>query len=416
MGKKESGVVIIGAGIAGLIAAIELEKGGIHPTIYEASDRVGGRVKTDVMDGFRLDHGFQVLLTAYPEAQKYLDYSALDLKTFLPGAIIFNGHDSFQLNDPLRQPSSILRMIFSSVGTIGDKLKLWLLSNKLKRKSIEAIFAEKQKSTLQYLKDFGFSEQIIRNFFKPFFSGIFLEDQLVTSSRMFEFVFKMFSEGSAAIPANGMQAIPNQLFNQLKHTRIHFQHRVSGIGGQKIKFDNGEEVLAERIIIAADPYSILQGFADQDQSYHSVINLYFSTDSSIINIPLIGLVSKEGALINNFCYMTDASPSYAPGGKSLLSISVVKDIKMSDSALMEAVKKEFAQLTGVDGRKMEFLKMYKIKNALPILDDLSSAIDPSATRIQGHIFLAGDHLLNGSLNAAMGSGRAAALAALGIQG
>lgn len=416
MAQKETDVAIIGAGISGLIASIELEKHGIGPTIYEASDKVGGRVKTDVVDGYRLDHGFQVLLTAYPEAQKYLDYSALDLRAFLPGAMIYDGRNKFQLSDPLRQPASVFSMMFSPVGSLGDKFKMWLLSNKLKRKSIEAIFAEKQKTTLQYLMDLGFSDRIIRHFFKPFFSGIFLEDQLATSSRMFEFVFKMFSEGSAAIPAYGMQAIPDQLFNQLNNTRIHFQHRVDSIDGQKIKFDNGEEVLADRIIIAADPYSILPGFANQNLSYHSVINLYFSTDSSIINKPLIGLVSKEGALINNFCYMTDASPTYGPAGKSLLSISVVKGVEFAEKALIEAVRKEFAQLTGVNEREMEFLKMYKIKNALPILDDLRSAIDPSATRIQGHIFLAGDHLLNGSLNAAMVSGRAAALAALGIQG
>jgi protoporphyrinogen oxidase len=410
--ENEREVIIIGAGISGLIAAIELEKQGVQPVIYEASDRVGGRVKTDKLDGFKLDHGFQVLLTAYPEAQKYLDYEALDLKTFSPGALIYDGNQPFALSDPLRQPGTLASMIFSRVGTIGDKIKMWSLSRMLKKKSIEEIFESEETTTMQYLNNYGFSEKVITHFFKPFFSGIFLETELATSSRMFEFVFKMFSEGNAAVPANGMQEIPNQLAAQLKNTRIHFNKEVSRIEGQTIAFVNGDMVEAEKIIIAADPYNILPGLSSQTQDYHSVINLYFSVDRSVIQKPLIGLVSKNGALINNFNYMTDVSTDYAPEGQCLLSISVVKEISLKQEELVRAIKKEFSELTGQDTGSMQFLKMYHIKKALPILEDIQAEIQPTATRIQNKVFLAGDYLLNGSLNAAMASGRAAALAAL----
>jgi protoporphyrinogen oxidase len=412
--QKNEQVIIIGAGISGLTAAIELEKNGTSPMIYEATDNIGGRVKTDYIEGFQLDHGFQVLLTAYPEARKYLDYDALELKTFSPGALIYDGNKTFALSDPLRQPSTLFTMISSPVGSLGDKVKMWSLSRMLKKKSLEEIFREKEVSTLQYLMDYGFTEKIINHFFKPFFSGIYLEDKLATSSRMFEFVFKMFSEGNAAVPAKGMQEIPNQLFAQLKNTKIHFNKKVSRIEGQTIAFINGDMVEAEKIIIAADPYRILPGLSSQTQDYHSVVNLYFSVNQSVIQKPLIGLVSKKGALINNFNYMTDVSKDYAPAGKCLLSVSVVKDTQLKDEALIDKVKEEFAQLSGQDQGEMQFLNMYRIKRALPVLDDIQTDIQPTATRIQNKVFLAGDYLLNGSLNAAMVSGRAAAMAALSI--
>ena len=160
--------------------------------VIEASDRVGGRVKTDRIDGYQLDHGFQVLLTAYPAVQKYLDYDALELQKILPGASIFKGGHQKIIGDPLRCISLLFPTLLSGIGNLSDKVKILKLNQKLKNKSMSAIFSETEQSTLAYLTDFGFSKEIISDFFKPFFSGIFLETQLETSSRMFEFVYKMF--------------------------------------------------------------------------------------------------------------------------------------------------------------------------------------------------------------------------------
>ncbi len=410
--EEKNQIVIIGAGISGLIAAIELEKEGIQPIIYEGSDRVGGRVKTDEIDGFKLDHGFQVLLTAYPEAQNYLDYKALNLKTFYPGAIIYDGNSTFALSDPMRQPSTIFSMLFSPVGSVGDKIKMWSLSRKLKGKPLDDIFSDKETSTLEYLRNYGFSEKVITQFFRPFFSGIFLESELATSSRMFEFVFKMFSEGNAAVPTKGMQEIPNQLASQLNNTEIHFNKKVELVKGHEISFIDGESIGANKIIVACDPYRILPGLSSQSQEYHSVINLYFAVSESVIKKPLIGLVSGNQLLINNFNYMTDVSKAYASSDKQLLSISIVEETKLSDAELVDHIKEEFTQLTGQKHEEMEFIKMYKIRQALPILNDIRSSIEPTATKIQHNVFLAGDYLLNGSLNAAMASGRSAALATI----
>ena len=121
-------IYIIGAGISGLIAAKVLENNGFHPIIIEATDRAGGRVKTDIVKGYQLDHGFQVLLTAYPTAKAFLDYNALALQTFLPGATIFKNGKQKTLGDPLRSISLLFPTLFSGIGNFSDKLKVLKLS------------------------------------------------------------------------------------------------------------------------------------------------------------------------------------------------------------------------------------------------------------------------------------------------
>lgn len=298
MFASEKSVYIIGAGISGLVAAIELEKVGYFPVILEASDGIGGRVKTVEAYGYLLDQGFQVLLTAYPELSRYLDLDKLNLKKFKPGAIIFEGGEgSFAVHDPLRNPLKLFSMAFSKVGTVWDKYKMYALTKKLKEKSIEEIFDSPQQTTLAYLEGYGFSKRIVHNFFKPFFSGIFLEDKLSTSSAMFEFVFKMFGEGYAAIPQKGMGEISQQLYSQLEHTQVRFQTKVSSIEKNTIHLESGNQLTADQIIIATAPNEIV---GKEILKYNKVTNLYFTLQQSFIGKPMIGLVPDEQYLINNF--------------------------------------------------------------------------------------------------------------------
>lgn len=173
MASKTPTIHIIGAGISGLIAAKVLEDHGFAPIILEATDRPGGRVKTDIVDGFQLDHGFQVLLSQYPAAQKYLNYQALDLQAFEAGACIFSNGKARFFGDPLRNTSMLFPTLFSGVGSLLDKIKIFQLNRRLNKKTLAEIFASPETTTLQYLQGFGFSDRIIDAFFAPFLRVFF---------------------------------------------------------------------------------------------------------------------------------------------------------------------------------------------------------------------------------------------------
>ncbi len=403
---SEKKIYIVGAGLSGLIAALELEKAGLSPVILEASDRVGGRMKTDIVDGYRLDHGFQVLNTAYPEAKRYLDFQALQLKNFDPGAIIFEGKDSYILTDPLRNPLKLVGMAVSKVGTFLDKVKVFTLTQELKKKSSEEIFAEPSMPTHEYLKKYGFSDAIITNFFRPFFRGIFLEKDLETSSRMFEFVFKMFSQGYAATPAKGMGQIPEMIKGQLQTTEIRLNTPVASVEGGKILLSDGTHLEADRIIVAVQPDRVMKQLEGQFAPARKVINLYFAAPKSFLGRPMIGLLTGK-RVINNLVFMEDVSKDYAPAGKSLLSVTVL-DTDLSDKELIKIVQGELEEISGTKSDQFKHLKTYLIPHALPQVGDLKFSIPFTECKVLDQVFLAGDYLLHGSINAAMTSGRTAA--------
>ncbi|MFO7719281.1 MAG: NAD(P)/FAD-dependent oxidoreductase [Gillisia sp.] len=409
MKKQDYRIHIIGAGVSGLIAARVLEDGGYSPVILEATDRVGGRVKTDLVEGYQLDHGFQVLLTAYPAAQKYLDFEALELQQFLPGATIFSNGSSKTIGDPLRAISLLLPTLFSGIGTLSDKLKILRLNMLLSKTSLTEIFAKDEKTTLQYLMDFGFSEEMIDRFFTPFFSGIFLESKLETSSRMFEFVYKMFGEGYATLPKAGIEAIPRQLKDSLSRTTFQFNTKVKSVEDSKIWLADGTALESDFTIIATEPGELVSQLKNQETKWKSCNTLYFETSSRTIEKPLIGLIANKDTLINNIFYHGSLE-SVSVGKQELLSVTVVKEHGLSDEALIMQVQKELEQHCGVDAPR--FIKQYFIPKALPELQEIQYELLPSETRLSKGVFLAGDTRLNGSLNAAMISGERAALGIL----
>ena len=406
MTKKEYKIHIIGAGVSGLIAARVLENYGYNPIIIEATDRVGGRVKTDIVNGYQLDHGFQVLLTAYPAAQKYLDYDALELQAFLPGAAIFKTNTQKIIGDPLRNISLLIPTLFSGIGDFSDKLKILQLNQKLKKKTVEAIFSESEQSTQDYLTNFGFSDAIITDFFKPFFSGIFLETELETTSRMFEFVYKMFGQGRATIPKEGMEAIPKQLLKNLRTTSFRFNTKVTALKDGKMTLDDGTQLESDYTIVAAEASALISNLKNQSTDWKSCTTLYFETDTAVIEKKLIGLIPKSRTFINNIFYNSSLESASKPK-KELLSVTVIDDQGLSNESLIESVTTELKQLCGITTAK--FIKLYNIPKALPRLRDLKYEMMPSETRLTDRLFLAGDTQLNASLNAAMISGERAAM-------
>ena len=179
-------VVIVGAGLSGLAAARQIQQSGLSVVILESSDAVGGRVRTDKVDGFLLDRGFQVLLTAYPELATQVDMNALDLQAFDPGALVWmqsknggpgKGH---VVSDPFRKPSTLFATTFAPIGSLIDKIRIVFLRLRVLRGAAPNLLRNKDMSTLDALRNAGFSQRMIETFFKPLFGGVQLDTPLAT--------------------------------------------------------------------------------------------------------------------------------------------------------------------------------------------------------------------------------------------
>jgi phytoene dehydrogenase-like protein len=216
----------------------------VAATVLEASDGVGGRVRTDRVDDFLLDRGFQVLLTAYPEARDALDYRELELHPFYPGAMVRTGGKFVTVADPFRRRWDGLRTALGPVGTLGDKLKVAALRRRVTAGSLEELFARPETTAREALAGDGFSEQIVDRFFRPLFGGVLLDRELGTSSRMFEFVYRMFALGDVALPARGMGAISEQLAAALPSDRVRLGQRVTAVGDGGVTLADGERLPA----------------------------------------------------------------------------------------------------------------------------------------------------------------------------
>lgn len=394
-------ICIVGAGISGLIAAYELEQAGYSPVIFEKSNAAGGRVRTIHVDGYDLDIGFQVLLSAYPLAKKYLDYERLELTKLASGAQILVGGKQLLIGDPQRDLSVLLPTIFSSIGTLGDKVKILGLNRKLKKKSITEIFDTPESSTLEYLKSYGFSQKVIDRFFKPFFSGIFLEPDLRTSSRMFEFVYKMFGEGEATIPAAGIGAISEQLVSKLTRTQLHFNKEVEQLTHKHVHLSDGTSIPHDGVIVTSNASDLIQNLNDEPTRWKSCMCLYFKIDTTTIPQGTISLVADGGRLSNN------AYAYRAKDGTLILSITTLNFRDRSQAEVVSEIENEIRIYFGV--KESTFIHAFTIEQALPDLQHLQMSAEPSSSQLTENIFLAGDVLYNGSLNAAMESGRLAAL-------
>ncbi len=397
-------IIIVGAGIAGLTCAKYLKDRGIESLILEASNDVGGRVRTDLYEGYLLDRGFQILLTAYPETKRLLNYDALGLKAFESGAIIRDSqNNNFSvMANPFKQPSKIWSSLTSNVGTLVDKMRiLRLILNNYNVQ--EEVFENNGPSTIEYLRNYGFSETMIRQFFKPFFGGVFLENELLTSSNFFRYVFGKFYEGDAVIPAKGIEQITKQIEKMLYIGTVKLNTKVVKIEGNSVFLENGDRLYGEKIILATDGYQSDKILGNTtERKFNSTTCTYFSADRSPLKDKMLVLNPNRNSMVHNMCVPSDIAPNYAPIGKSLISVSTQGFDLHDENELAKNIKQELVSWYGKEVENWQHLKTYHIPKALPNFEHSSVGKN---LKISDILYQCGDTTAYPSLNAAMSTGR-----------
>jgi phytoene dehydrogenase-like protein len=408
-------VVVVGAGLAGLCCARELSAAGLDVLVLERSDGPGGRVRTDVVDGFLLDRGFQVLLTAYPEARRVLDYERLGLRAFASGALI-RGSDGFsRVADPSRHPLKAAGSLLSAPGSLADKLRVARLRSRLSRFSLNELLTAPHVSTAEALRLEGFSQELVDAFFRPFLGGIFLDPSLETSSRLFAFVFKLFSEGEAALPAAGMQAIPRQLAAGLPEAAVRYGVTVESAAPGEVVLAGGERITAGAVVVAADgPKAARLTGAVEAPAPRAVTTLHYAAERSPLDEPVLVLDGQGRGPVNDLCVPSDVAPSYAPPGAALVSATVLGVPSLTDEQLDTAVRDQLESWFGARVHGWRLLRTLRIPFALPAQPP--SALSPAErpVRIADGLFVCGDHRATASIQGAMVSGRRAAAAVRGL--
>ncbi len=408
--KSEAPVVIVGAGLAGLACACRLADAGVKISVYEASDRVGGRVATDQVDGFRLDRGFQVFLTAYPEAAGLLDYEALQLRPFYPGALIQIGRSRFRFADPWRHPLAGLIGLRSPIANLRDALRI----ARMRAAALRDYSGQDEKNpptTLEYLRRFGLSDRVIDRFFRPFFAGVFLERALRTPGSFFRFVFSMFARGLATLPADGMQAIPRQLAARLPADSLHLNAAVESISGNCVRLACGDTLHARAVVVATDADAAQRLVPEtRDVEWNGGTTVYFSSPISPIGENILLLNGNGRGLVNHVCVPSDVSARYAPPGASLVSVNTIGIPSIDDPELVRCILDELRDWFGDIVDRWELLRVYRIPRALPVCRPQS--ISPMNDGKPGSPFLCGDYLEGPSINGALAGGRKSANAVL----
>jgi phytoene dehydrogenase-like protein len=399
-------VIIVGAGLAGLTCARRLQQAGRTCVIVEAAEAVGGRVRTDVVEGFRLDRGFQVLLTAYPEARRWLDYAALDLRTFNPGARVQTETGLHRVADPFRQPEHLWATLRAPVGSLFDKLRIATLRSRARRGSLAEVLQRPETTTLAALQAHGFGADMIERFLRPWLGGIFLERELSTSSRMMEFVFRMLAEGDAAVPSRGMQAIPDQLAAGLAAGTVRLNTPVAAVGPDSVRLVSGEHLRADHVVIATDGAGAATLLREVTApTWRSTLTVYFQALHSPVNEATLLLNGQAGGRVNHVAVMSDVAADYAPAGKALLAVSILGAATETDEVLAAQVQAELTVWWGKQVKEWRMLKTVRVRQALPVrLPLVSEPVRP----VRPGVWVCGDHRDTASIQGAMQSGRATA--------
>lgn len=414
---RNTDIVIIGAGIAGLAAARHLTVAGREVVMIEASDEVGGRIRTDVVDGVTMDRGFQLFNPSYTEGKELLDHKALDLRQFTAGIIASIDGKHYPLADPRRDPAKAVDSVLSPVGSLRKKLAFakYAVLNALGTPDQDAI----DTSTSTFLRR-KFGNELTDNVLRPFLAGVFLEDDLSTSKRFFDIALRSFVQGTPGVPARGMQEIPRQLLAQIPGVKVATNTPVTGISAGRVETTKGT-ISCRSIVLAVDArtaHSLVPKITLPEMN--SVTTWYHLTDipgKSLTNGQSTLLVDAKRYIhsmpdpdrpLVNSVVLTNVAPEYASDGRTLISSSA---LGLHGSAADEhRVRLHLQNLYGVSTAGWTLAGCYPIKDALPAM--LPPFNPVSDVRMGDGLYLAGDYREVSSIQGALHSGRRAAEALL----
>jgi phytoene dehydrogenase-like protein len=395
-------VVVVGAGLAGLSAATRLADAGCDVHVLEAAGAVGGRVATDRVDGFVVDRGFQVFNTGYPRAAD-LDLAALGLGFFWPGAVVRVDGRAHRVVDPRRHPASLPATLTAPLGSARDKLAAAAFSARAAYTPVRRLLAGPERTAAEGLRRAGIGPAAVDRFFRPFLAGVLLEDELATSSRYVDLLWRSFAQGPIGLPAAGMRAIPEQLAGRLGADRLHLGVRVSTVASGRVDSDAGT-VRADAVVVATDPGTATALLPVVDAGAPRQVTTHLHVlPSSPSSAPLIVLGAPGGRLVNSVV-LTDAQPRYSPDGRALVASSTLLPTGEAE------VREEVARAHGVATADLAHLTTVTVTGAQP------AALPPLQLRrpvaLGGGLYVCGDHRDTPSIQGAMASGARTARAVL----
>ena len=395
-------IAVLGAGLSGLRCAALLHEAGFDVQVYEKADRIGGRMMTDKINGFLIDHGFHVMQTAYPTSKRAFDFKKLEAQAFEPGAVVVQhkkGKPKFwRLADPFRRPVQGLAGGLNGFASPFDLLRVARLREFVRRGKTERVFSGDDKETSTMLHKRGFSQSMIDRFFHPLFSGIFLENDLRTNERMFRFVFRMMSEGDMVLPKDGIAAAPQYLADVLGHERIHLSTKTEVLDEHTLRI-GGQEKTFDAVVHAYNPR--------RSESKRHVWTLHFDAPKSPFtsnHIMLNGDVKAQNQLIAHIAVPSDVQPSYAPDGRSLVTVTIVGETAealglTSAEEVLDVATKELRSWFGPDVEGWKNLAIQHIEHALPEVG-AGIALSGQSSATDGP-FECGDHTVHGSVEGAL---------------
>jgi protoporphyrinogen oxidase len=399
-------VIIVGGGISGLTAAVYLRRNNVPFELFEATDRVGGKLKTDIDDGYLLDRGFHLFFTAYPEAKLLLDYKSLGFRKIEKGVIILHDGKETIVQDQLRGFLNMVNVFSFPFGTFWDKVKLLRFRWKIWGLSYNDIFRKFEIKTSLSLRKLGFSKVLTEKFFKPVLNTIYLENELKTSRRLFEFICKMIASGDVVLPESGIEAIPKQLAAMAGMENIRTNCRVVDIEGSRVILESGEVIVAGKVLLATELSGLAGKFFDEDQSTpRSVTCLQYEAKTSPFSKPYIAVNAGDNSLISSIVVISDLVPSYSSSGKKLIYVSVNGKMVEGDEKVEAAIRKELTDLIGNKADNWKLLKVHRIENAVSGQVSVLGKRSTKTLKINDKLFICGDHLLYSNVNGAMLSGR-----------